>query len=227
MIANGDLLDPAQKLRGRRDIGIKYGQIALVAPSSAPTALQRYDASGRLVTPGLVDLHTHYGPLVSGIGLPADELVPISATTTAVSAGDAGANTFGALKQVAIDPSRRRDYAFVHISAIGLAGGLAVPEMLNIDYAQVEACARTLVENPDTVLGVKVRITDSVVGQNGLEPLRRAIAAARRSCSSALAPIPARTGWLWPCARLDVSSVRCSYSIGWSCRGSDGRPRRS
>ena len=180
VIANGDVLDPAQKLRGRRDIGIKYGQIALVAPSIAPDrALQRYDASGRLVTPGLVDLHTHYGPLVSGIGLPADELVPISATTTAVSAGDAGANTFGALKQVAIHPSRTRLYAFVHISAIGLAGGLAVPEMLNIDYAQVEACARTLVENPDTVLGVKVRITDSVVGQNGLEPLRRAIAAAQ------------------------------------------------
>ena len=179
VIANGDVLDPAQKLRGRRDIGIKHGQIALVAPSIAPDrALQRYDAAGRLVTPGLVDLHTHYGPLVSGIGLPADELVPISATTTAVSAGDAGANTFGALKQVAIHPSRTRLYAFVHISAIGLAGGLAVPEMLNIDYAQVEACARTLIENPDTVLGVKVRITDSVVGQNGLEPLRRAVAAA-------------------------------------------------
>lgn len=151
-----------------------------MAPSiAADRALQRYDAAGRLVTPGLVDLHTHYGPLVSGIGLPADELVPISATTTAVSAGDAGANTFGALKQVAIHPSRTRLYAFVHISAIGLAGGLAVPEMLNINYAQVEACARTLVENPDTVLGVKVRITDSVVGQNGLEPLRRAIAAAQ------------------------------------------------
>ncbi|MGH7332416.1 MAG: amidohydrolase family protein [Candidatus Rokuibacteriota bacterium] len=180
VIANGDVLDPGQRLRGRRDIGIKYGQIALVAPSiAADRALQRYDAAGRLVTPGLVDLHTHYGPLVSGIGLPADELVPISATTTAVSAGDAGANTFGALKQVAIHPSRTRLYAFVHISAIGLAGGLAVPEMLNINYAQVEACARTLVENPDTVLGVKVRITDSVVGQNGLEPLRRAIAAAQ------------------------------------------------
>jgi dihydroorotase len=179
VIANGDVLDPGQNLRGRRDIGIKHGQIALIAPSiPADRAIQRYDAGGRLVTPGLVDLHTHYGPLVSGIGLPSDELVPISATTTAVSAGDAGANTFGALKQVAIHPSRTRLYAFVHISAIGLAGGLAVPEMLNIGYAQVEACARTLAENPDTVLGVKVRITDSVVGQNGLEPLRRALRAA-------------------------------------------------
>ena len=87
VIANGDVLDPGQGLRGRRDIGIKHGQIALVAPSiPADRAIQRYDTAGRLVTPGLIDLHTHYGPLVSGIGLPSDELVPISATTTAVSA---------------------------------------------------------------------------------------------------------------------------------------------
>ena len=179
VVANGDVLDPSQNLRGRRDIGIKNGQVVVLAPSiPADRSVQRYDAGGRLVTPGLIDLHTHYGPLVSGIGLPSDEVVPISATTTAVSAGDAGANTFGALKQVAIYPSRTRLYAFVHISVIGLAGGLAVPEMLNINYAQVEATARTLAENPDHVLGVKVRITDSVVGQNGLEPLKRAIAAA-------------------------------------------------
>ena len=50
--------------------------------------------------------------------------------------------------------------------------------MLNIDYANVDGCAKAVSENPHTLLGVKVRITDSVVGQNGLEPLRRAIKAA-------------------------------------------------
>lgn len=180
VIANADVIDPAQQLRGRRDIGIKHGQIAaLVNGSIAPErATRRYDAAGRLTTPGLIDLHTHYGPLISGIGLPADELVPITATTTGVSAGDAGANTYAALKHWVIGQSRTRLYAFVHISAIGLAGGLAVPEMLNIDYARVDDCTKTLAENPDTVLGVKVRITDSVVGSNGVEPLRRAIRAA-------------------------------------------------
>ncbi len=179
VIAGGDVLDPSQKLRGKRDIGIKNGQIAAVVASiAADRAVQRFDASGKLVTPGLIDLHTHYGPLISGIGLPSDELVPITATTTGVSAGDAGANTFGALKHWVIGLSRTRLFAFVHISSIGLAGGLAPGEMLNIDYAQIDNCAKTLAENPDIVLGVKVRITDNVVGQNGLEPLRRAIRAA-------------------------------------------------
>src|SRR5437762_2645249 len=117
------------------------------------------------------------GPAPRGFD-PADELVPITATTTGVSAGDAGANNFGALKHWVIGQARTRLYAFVHISSIGLSGGLAPGEMLNIDYADVEACARTLAENPDVVLGVKVRITDNVVGQNGVEPLRRARRAA-------------------------------------------------
>lgn len=181
MIANGDVLDPSQRLRGRMDVGIRYGQIAAVAPSIPPDrAVQRFDASGKLVTPGLVDLHTHLVPHV-GLGLPADELVPITATTTAVSAGDCGWHTFGVLKHLAVAQSRTRIYGFVHIASIGLAGGLAPGEMLNIDYANVDGAAKAVAENPDLVLGVKVRITDSVVGQNGLEPLRRAIRAAEQA----------------------------------------------
>jgi dihydroorotase len=178
VIAGGEVVDPSQQLRGRRDIGIKHGQIAAIAPSIPPDrAVQRIDASGKLVTPGLVDLHTHLCPHV-GIGLPADEMVPITCTTTAVSAGDAGWQTWGAFRHLALPHSRTRLFAFLHISSIGLAGGLAPGEMLNIDYANVDGCAKIVAENPDTILGVKVRITDSVVGQNGLEPLRRAIKAA-------------------------------------------------
>jgi len=178
VIAGGEVLDPSQRLRGKRDIGIKNGQIAAVAPSiAADRSVQRIDAGGKLVTPGLIDLHTHLCPHL-GIGLPADELVGITATTTAVSAGDAGAYTFGNFRHGVVPQSRTRLFGFIHISTIGLAGGLAPGEMLNIDYANVEACTKAVAENADLVLGVKVRITDSVVGQNGIEPLRRALRAA-------------------------------------------------
>src|SRR5256712_2201846 len=178
VIATGDVPDPSQKPHGKRDIGVKFGQIAAIASSlPADRAVQRIDAAGKLVTPGLVDLHTHLVPHL-GIGLPADELVPITAVTTAVSAGDAGWQTFGAIRHYALPQSRTRIFAFVHIASIGLAGGLAPGEMLNIDYANVDGCARAVAQKPDGGVGVKVRITDSVVGQNGLEPLRRAIRAA-------------------------------------------------
>ncbi|HEX9420697.1 MAG TPA: amidohydrolase/deacetylase family metallohydrolase [Methylomirabilota bacterium] len=178
VIANGDVLDPSQRLRAKRDIGIKQGQIAAIATSIATDrAVQRIDAGGRLLTPGLVDLHTHFCPHI-GIGLPADELVGITGTTTAVSAGDTGALTLGAFTHWARPQTRTRLFAFVHISTIGLAGAGQIGEMVNIEYADVDLCAKAVAENPDVVLGVKVRMTESVVGQNGLEPLRRAIRAA-------------------------------------------------
>ena len=68
----------------------------------------------------------------------------------------------------------------MHTSTIGLAG-FPVGELLNIDYANVEATARTIAENPDVVLGAKVRETIAFVGNNGIEPLKRAIAAVELS----------------------------------------------
>ncbi len=178
VIANGDVLDPSQRLRGKRDIGVRNGQIALIAPAIATDrSPQRIDAAGRLLTPGLVDLHAHFCPHI-GIGLPADELVGITGTTTAVSAGDTGAMTLGAFTHWARPQTRTRLFAFVHISAIGLAGAGQIGEMVNIEYANIDLCTKAVAENADVTLGVKVRMTESVVGQNGLEPLRRAIRAA-------------------------------------------------
>src|SRR5437899_3426990 len=229
VIANADVLDPSQRLRGKRDIGIKNGQIAALAstPIAVDRSAQRYDAAGKLTTPGLVDLHTHYGPLIGAIGLPADELVPITATTTGVSAGDAGANNFGALKHWVIGQARTRLFAFVHISSIGLSGGLAPGEMLNIDYANVDACARARAENPDVVLGGKVRITDNVVGQNGVEPLRRARRAAelagRASASCAISePRPAASPMCWTCCAPATSSRTPTAALATTDLGREG-----
>src|SRR5215831_13775203 len=75
VVKGGDVLDPSQSLRGRRDIGIRYGLVeAIEAEIPADRALRLLDASGKLVTPGLVDLHTHVFPYGSAIGIPADEL---------------------------------------------------------------------------------------------------------------------------------------------------------
>jgi hypothetical protein len=78
VIKGGDVLDPSQSLRGKRDIGIRYGIVEAVEPEiPAARAMRVLDASGKLVTPGLVDLHAHVYPYGSAIGIPADELVGI------------------------------------------------------------------------------------------------------------------------------------------------------
>ena len=177
VIKGGDVLDPSQSLRGRRDIGIRFGVIeALEADIPAERALRVLDAAGKLVTPGLVDLHTHVYPYGSAIGIPADELVQFQSTTTVVSAGDAGANNFAAFRRYVAAQTRTRVYAFVHIANIGLAG-FPVAELYNIDFAQTDVAARAIAENRDMVLGAKVRMSENVIAKHGLEPLKRAISA--------------------------------------------------
>src|SRR3954470_15033543 len=76
VVKGGEVLDPSQSLRAKRDIGIRYGLIeALDADIPADKALKVLNASGKLVTPGLVDLHAHVFPYGSVIGIPADELL--------------------------------------------------------------------------------------------------------------------------------------------------------
>lgn len=181
LIRNANVVDPSQNLSGRRDIGMRYGQIAAMEASIDPQRANRVmDVGGKLVTPGLIDLHAHTYPYGSAIGIPADELVAHQCSTTVVSGGDAGANNFAAYRRFIVPASRARQFAFVHIAVAGLAG-FPVPELFNINYAQPEMAARVVAENADMVLGVKVRMSENVVARHGLEPLKRAIKACEMS----------------------------------------------
>ena len=175
VIKGGEVLDPSQGLRGKVDIGMRYGRIeALESDIPATRASRVMNAAGRLVVPGLIDLHAHV--FTSGIGIPADELVLYQGTTTAVSAGDAGASTFATYRRYATAQSRTRIFAFVHIANIGLSA-FPVGELFNIDFAQTEVAARTLAENSDFAIGIKVRMSQNVIARHGIEPLMRAIRA--------------------------------------------------
>src|SRR3954468_7088660 len=177
VIKGGDVLDPSQSLRGKRDIGIRWGVVEAIEPEiPAARAAKTIDAGGKLVTPGLIDLHCHVYPYGSAIGIPADELVNYQCTTTVVSAGDAGVNNLAALRRFIVAQTRTRMYAFVHIANNGLSA-FPVAELYNIDSAQMEACAMALAENPDFLIGVKVRMSENVIFKHGVEPLKRAIKA--------------------------------------------------
>jgi dihydroorotase len=181
VIKGGDVLDPSQNLRSKRDIGIRYGLVeAVEAEIPAARIDKMIDASGKLVTPGLIDLHSHVFPYGSAIGIPADELVAHQCTTTCVSAGDAGANNFAAFRRHIVAQTRTRLYAFVHIANTGLTP-FPVAELYNIDFAQVDACAKALAENSDIAIGVKVRMSENVIAKHGLEPLKRAIMACEKA----------------------------------------------
>ena len=145
VITGGEVIDPSQGLRGRRDVALRYGRVAAVAERIDPReAWLHIDATGKIVTPGLVDLHTHVYVGVCPLVVPADEIAPQTGVTTWVSTGDAGSNTFAGFRKWIINQSKARILAYVHITNFGLAG-FPIGEMLNLDHADVEGAARVAI----------------------------------------------------------------------------------
>ncbi|MCC7352378.1 MAG: amidohydrolase/deacetylase family metallohydrolase [Anaerolineae bacterium] len=180
LITNGTVIDPAHSLHQQLDVALAGGRVAAVAPALPPSsARQVLDASGLLVLPGLIDLHTHLFAGVSFLGVEPDPNCLAKGVTTAVDAGSAGASDFAGFRRYVIDASQTRIYAFLNISALGMLTDL-VGELEDLRYADADRAVAVAKEHRDRIVGIKVRLSRAFVGENGLEPLRRARAAADR-----------------------------------------------
>jgi len=179
LIKNGTLIDPSQGLNGAFDVAVKRNRIAAVDRDiPAQSAARVIDATGQIVTPGLVDLHTHVYYGATFWGVQADPVAARSGVTTWLDVGSAGAFNVIGFRDYVVRPSRARIYALLNISSIGLTA--MTYELANLNYCDVEMCCRLIEANSDFVLGVKARIDANTVGANGIEPLKRARQAADR-----------------------------------------------
>ena len=117
IVANGDVLDPSQKLRGKRDIGIRYGQIAAIAPSiPADRGVQRIDVGGRLVTPGSSICTRTSCPTSAWACRPTSWWGSPARRRRCRRAMPAG-TPWGVFRHPALASARTRLFAFVHISS--------------------------------------------------------------------------------------------------------------
>jgi dihydroorotase len=179
LLTGGDVLDPAAGLRGLMDIGIAGGKIVAVAPSlPVNEARQTISVKGRLVTPGLVDMHAHVFVNAHDMGGRTDCICQASGVTTLCDAGSAGSATFAGLRHLLDHEVRTRVRALVNLSAIGITGTSRGGELSYLPYADPEGCARTIIENPDLAFGVKLRFGPGLVWEYSVEPVKLARKAA-------------------------------------------------
>ncbi len=186
LLTNGEVVDPGAGLRGRRDVAVAGGKIAAVAAGLEPAEARRVvDVGGRFILPGLVDVHAHLFVNSSDMGENADRFCNASGVTTVVDAGSAGSANFAGLR-VMIDRSvRTRARAFVNLSAIGITATSRGGELSHFPYADPEGCARTISENRDLAIGVKLRYGPGLVWEYTTEPVKLA----RRTAAMAGVPM--------------------------------------
>jgi dihydroorotase len=175
LLTGGEVMDPAAGLRGVMDVGIAGGKIVAVAPNlPANEARRSISAKGRLVTPGLVDMHAHVFVNGHDMGGCTDDCCRRSGVTTLCDAGSAGSSNFAGLRHVLDTEVRTRVRAFVNLSAIGITGTSRGGELMHFQYADPEGCARTITENPDLAIGVKLRFGPNLVWEYSNAPVKLA-----------------------------------------------------
>lgn len=178
VIKNGTVIDPSQVLHARRDVAIAGGRIVAVDEHiSDGDTHDVIEADGLLVLPGLVDLHVHVWWGVAHLAIEADVHSLSRGATTIVDAGSAGANTMAGFRRYVIDKVDARTLAFLHISGMGQLDQ-EIGELEDIRWARVDKAVETAKLHPDVIVGVKVRLTEGIVGKNDLVALDRAIEAA-------------------------------------------------
>jgi dihydroorotase len=175
VISGGRVIDPAQGLDGPATVALSRGRIESIGPGVE--AERTIDASGLLVVPGLVDLHTHVYWGVSHYGIDADRHCLGRGVTTAVDAGSAGAQTFPGLRRYVIEHARTRVLALLHVAVEGMISAL-VGELEDIRWASPKEAVAQAREHLDVVVGVKVRLGYQMVGQDPEPALRAARKAA-------------------------------------------------
>lgn len=184
ILRGGRIIDPGQGLDGIRDIGFANGKVAAIASRLDSATAEVRDVSGLIVSPGLIDLHTHVYWGGTSLGIDAEEFCRSSGVTTAVDTGSAGPGNFMGFRKHVIERSQVRILAYLHVSHAGIYGfsnTVMVGESEDIRLMDPVTAAEVADANRDVIVGIKVRVGRHASGDQGVAPLNIALQVAEET----------------------------------------------
>jgi len=184
ILRGGRVIDPSQKLDAVTDVAFAGGKVVMVGSElKADSGTDVRDVSGYIVTPGLIDLHTHVYWGGTSLGIDAEEFCRTSGVTTAVDTGSAGPGNFAGFRKHVIEPSQVRILAYLHVSHAGIYGfshRVMVGESEEMRLMNPIDAVAVAEANRDLIVGIKVRVGLHASGTSGIVPLDIALEVAEQ-----------------------------------------------
>jgi len=184
VLSGGHVIDPSQGIDGVMDVAFEGGKAAGVGAGLAKDAREVRDVSGHVVTPGLIDLHTHVYWGGTSLGIDAEDFCRRSGVTTAVDTGSAGPGNFMGFRKHVIEKSEVRILAYLHVSFAGIyafSRTTMVGESEEVRMLAPAECVEVANANRDVIVGIKVRCGRHASGTQGWNALQMALEAADQS----------------------------------------------
>jgi len=178
ILKGGHVIDPSQDLDGVADVAFRNGKVAAIGPNLTIAAAEVRDVSNHIVTPGLIDLHTHVYWGGTSLGISADDFGRMSGVTTAVDTGSAGPGNFLGFRHHVIEPSEVRILAYLHVSFAGIyafSDTVMVGESEEVRMLAPAECAAVADQHRDMIVGIKVRVGRFASGTQGWNALKMAL----------------------------------------------------
>jgi dihydroorotase len=177
ILKGGRVIDPSQNHDGILDVAFTNGKVSGFG-KDLKGAKETRDVSGYIVTPGLIDMHTHVYWGGTSLGIDADEFCRLSGVTTSVDTGSAGPGNWPGFRKHVIEHSQARILAYLHVSHAGIYGfdsRVMVGESIDLRMMNPIACAEVADANRDLIVGIKVRVGLHASGEQGTAPLNIAL----------------------------------------------------
>src|SRR6266851_4612286 len=185
VLRGGRVIDPSQKLDAVTDVAFATGKVVRVGTElSVDPGTDVRDVSGYIVTPGLIDLHTHVYWGGTSLGIDAEDFCRRSGVTTAVDTGSAGPGNFLGFRKHVIERSEVRILAYLHVSFAGIyafSPRVMVGESEDIRLMAPIDAVEVANANRDIIVGIKVRVGARASGRSGTAPLDIALQAAEEA----------------------------------------------
>jgi len=172
LLRHGKVVDPSQELHKIASVAIQDGKIAEVADDiSESKAKKIIPVEGKIITPGLIDMHCHPGAGFVWIGVPADEIGINTGVTLLGDAGTSGWANFQAFRSLIVDKAKTDILCFLNLASTGLA---TLPEIWSEKDIDIPRMVDVVASNREIIRGIKLRCIQALEGSVGIKAVEMA-----------------------------------------------------